>query len=187
MRFVNDDPPAMDERRSPREMRDMINEALHRRGAGGFIQGVEFTRRGNIAITPQDAITTTQILRHAHVVQEVLAPGRDPEEVVFEEDEVWERVVVGGIPREEVSYAFWDGVNEQRVQEEIERSHPELGGRIRMVRPLCRDEDVAKRDRISFVIAVEGRGHGIEGGAYLFGRRCWVAKYRARALCRAEV
>jgi hypothetical protein len=164
-------------------MRDEVNEVLRRRDAGVRVQGVEFTRRGNIAITPQGSGTTAQILRHAHVIQEALACGRDPEEVAFEEDDVWQRFVVGGIPAEEVRYMFVDGVNERRVWEEMEQSHPALGGRIRMVRPLCRDEDTAKRAQISFVIAIEGHVRGLEGGAYLFGRRCWVARYHIRGEC----
>jgi hypothetical protein len=98
MRFVNDDPPPMNERQSPREMRDAVNEVLQRRGAGVHIRGVEFTRQGNIAITPQDSDMTTRMLHHTHAIQEVLADGRYLEEVVFEEDKVGERFVVGGIP-----------------------------------------------------------------------------------------
>jgi hypothetical protein len=161
-------------------MHDKVNEVLWRRDAGVLVQGVEFTRRGNIAITLQGSGTTAQILRHAHIIQEAPAYGQNPEEVAFEEDDMWQHFVVGGIPTEEVRYTFMDGVNEHCVWEEMEQSHPALGGRIRMVRPLCRDEDATKWAQISFVIAIEGHVHGLEGGAYLFGRRCWVARYHMR-------
>jgi hypothetical protein len=82
-------------------MRDKVNEVL-RRDAGVLVQGVEFTCRGTIAITPQGSSTTAQILCHAHVIQEALACGQNPEEVAFEEDDVWQCFVVGGIPTEEV-------------------------------------------------------------------------------------
>jgi hypothetical protein len=142
--------------------------------------------RGNIAITPRDG-TMAQMLCHMHVIQEVLAHGQDPERVVFEEDGEWERFVVGGVPAEEVQFVFLDGVDEGRVREEIEQSHPALGGRIHLVRPLCRDEDVRKREQISFVIVIEGSGHSLKGGAYLFGRWCWVAKYHTHAQGAQEV
>ena len=181
MRFVNDDPPAVAERQSPRKMRDALNEVLQRREAGVGVQGVEYTRRGHIAITPQGLGTTAQLLRHAHVLQEALAFGREPEEVAFEEDDMWDRFVVGGIPTEEVQRIWDDGVDENRVQIEIEQSHPALGRRIRMIKPLCQDEDVAKQEQIAFVIAVEGNGHGGGREMYLFGRRCWVAEYHTHS------
>jgi hypothetical protein len=180
MRFIGPTRhPAENERMTSYDMRNAVNEALSH--AKIEIIGAEYTRAGNIALTPHPSCTTDQLLKHCDIIGPPIAHGcSTTDEIVFEHDRIWYNVVVGGIrlPRHRDNLAE---VEKELCTEILEWNR--TFGTIKWARLLCREEDLWKKDRGAFLISFEGREQYekvLRDGAFAFGEHCKASPYRFR-------
>jgi hypothetical protein len=175
----------------PWEMRDSINEGLHRQGMAARVCGAEYTKRGQIAITPGADTTISQVMEVVpRVLGEILRRGEggDIAKVAVETDTRWRRYVITGIPITAAVLARWQDKTKVEdlgmiVRKEIEKGYPSLSNKLRMVRTMKRDMEIMRgawSKSMAVLVAVEGDKEEMEKGAsmYLFGKGCRISTYR---------
>jgi hypothetical protein len=159
-------------------MRDQINEKLA--GTHIKVSGAQFTRAGNVAVTPLAPCTAMDMLRYTDVIGGCVAHRQRPSSLVVEADDPWPSVVVRGVQilrGEDV----WEV--EQALCEELGRWNPVLQTGVKEVRVMRKTEDTSKGGRGTMRIAfktVEGKEQALRGGICAFGERCWASQYRGR-------
>jgi hypothetical protein len=181
MRFIGGSRPAENERMTPHDLRDAVNKELSH--ARIHIIGAEYTRTGNIALTPHPPCTTDQLLKHSDIFGPSIAHGHSTDEIVFDHDRTWYNAVVEGIqlPRHETGLQLAEV--ERELFAEITEWNTSFGRQLKWARLLCRNDDLWKKDRGAFLISFEGREEYEEvlrDGVYAFGERCKATPYRAR-------
>jgi hypothetical protein len=175
MRFTGQHPKDS-ERMSSFDMRMAVNEALS--FARIQIIGAEFTRAGNIALTPHPPCTTNQLLTHRDIFGPAIAHDRD-EEIVFEHDRAWYNVVVGGIQVPDFRRNI--AVTEDLIWDELKEWNMTVRSGVKSTRLLCRPEDYWDKERASLLISFEtreGYERVLREGLYAFGEHCRAAPYR---------
>jgi hypothetical protein len=172
----------MPERRSrmdPRIMRDKVNRVLaHTRTRVG---GVQFTRAGNIVITPVAPSTVEELLQHTDAVKECLAHGQSSNTLVVETDAAWPSVVVKNV-RMPKGESVWD--IEEELCKELGEWNPCVRQGVKEVRVMCRLGEIRGKVRGSVRIAFasrEGRERAWAEGICAFGERCQMVRYRSGA------
>lgn len=178
MRFTSGH-PAADERMTPLDLKYAVNEELS--NARIQIIGAEYTRAGNIALTPCPPCTTDQLLNHCDTFGPAIAHGQSMDDIIFEHDRAWFNLVVGGIKLppvrrnvELVGGQLWD---------EIVEWNAALRSGVKWARFLCREDDLMEKERGSLLISFEtkeGYEKVLRDGVYAFGEYCKTAPYRPR-------
>jgi len=162
----------------PWTLRDRINEGLEHTSAR--VSAAQFTRVGNIAITPMVPCTAAEMLCHAAIIGRRVAHGQPIESLAMELDDPWPSVVVrlmqlpGGRDVWEV---------EQALCEELGKWNPRLRWGVREVRVMRRLSEAIRGGRSAVQIAfttAEGSEQVMREGICAFGERCRASGYRAR-------
>ena len=152
VRFT-DAAPDNNNRLDPTVMRDNINKKLI--NTNTKVSGAQFTKAGNVAITPLAPCTAADMLRHADIIGECVAHGRQHDSLIVESDDPWPSVVVRGvqIPR---GGNIWEV--EQALCEELGRWNPVLQAGVKEVRVMCDAAGVIKGGRGAVRIAFKPVG-----------------------------
>jgi hypothetical protein len=170
--------PKPNERRSPTDLRDSVNEAL----IDTHIQvvGVQFTRAGHIAITPRLPCTTDMLLQHSDIFGPCVAHKKPFDDLAFEHNRSWYSLVVSApMPRFRHTN---EEVEEEMVREMQEWNMTRLNG-IKGARILCRPEELWKKTRGSLLVsfeAFEEYQEAIREGIFIYGEQCKTAPYKSR-------
>jgi hypothetical protein len=193
IRFTKGKGPVLMDRTEPWDMRDMANDCLRRHGLAARVRGAEYTKQGQIVITPGADTTVSQLMEVTPVfLEEILRreEGGDRAEVAIESDTKWKWYVLTGIPVAAAILArLQAGTKAEElgatVRREIEEGYPRLQGKLRVVRTLQREASIMMSPwatGMAVLVAVEGDGEemGRGVGMHLFGKKCRVAAYRAR-------
>jgi hypothetical protein len=174
VRFMGEPPDACS-RLSPQSMRDRINGELA--STGIKVSGVQFTRAGNIAVTPMAPWSVTDLLPFATVIGSCVAHGQQMQTVVIETDDPWPSAVVRSVQIPQ-NRDIWEV--EQALCEELGEWNPVLRMGVKEVRVMCKPEDVRAKKRASVRIAFsawEGCEQALQQGICAFGEKLRADRY----------
>ena len=148
----------------PCVLRDTINDGLN--GMHARVSGAQYTRAGNIAVTPLAPCTVLELLGHAEQIGRCASHGMKGVALVVELDEPWPSIVARGVripPGEDV----W--VAEQTLCKELGAWNPVLGMGMKDVRVMHSSMDVhgQKRGSVRMAFAtMEGWEQALAKGLY---------------------
>ncbi|KAJ7739787.1 hypothetical protein DFH07DRAFT_965587 [Mycena maculata] len=177
-------PPTIDQRPSVTALAAVLGDATFERHCPGHIQGVNWTRNGNLVIHTHAPYTASQLAStHGKAVMEVVRRecGQFLGPAVLETDSPWVQVVVHDIPARPL-------VDSLRFEREDFWAALESTGNgateVKAIRVLCRNADLTSREKLSMRLTFSDAGAArrmLSSGAFFFGTHCRTSRYRPRS------
>ena len=149
---------------------------------GVQVSSVQFTRAGNIALTPHAPCTPNELLQYANMFQHRIAHDRPTSSLTFELDSTWHSVVVPNVP-----VTNFDRIERidppNAIQAELLRWNPKLCSNFKNIRLLCREDEIFEHEKVTVVASFSNRESvdtAIQDGINLYGELLWPQPFKPR-------
>ncbi|KAJ7731446.1 hypothetical protein DFH07DRAFT_968767 [Mycena maculata] len=177
-------PLIIDQRPSVTALAAVLRDATFEHHCPGHIQGVNWTRNGNLVIHTHAPYTASQLVStHGKAVMEVVRRecGQFLGPAVLETDSPWVQVVVHDIPAQPLVDSlkferedFWAAL----------KSTGNDATEVKAIHVLCRNADLTSREKLSMRLTFSDAGAArrmLSSGAFVFGTHCRTSRYRPRS------
>ncbi|KAJ6478115.1 hypothetical protein C8R47DRAFT_1139375 [Mycena vitilis] len=185
IRFDKGTQPVPVPRPSAATLYEVITDTLRPLFPKPVMNGVRWTRGGNLALHPAEALCTAKLLAsHSDTIWPAIRPllqipGTENRRCpAFDTDDKWHSVVFHGVPIPAPKIDAWKLFTRDRIEEWV--TSPSSQGTLRECSILCRPENIEKKTsvalRLSFSSAAEAE-QLVQKGGYMFGVACRVSHY----------
>ena len=175
VRFTAGTPDA-NTRLEPIALHDRINAAMA--GTGALASSAQFTRAGNIAVTPLAPCTVEELLRYEDRIKLCAAHGQPLPTLIVEPDSPWPSVVVHGV---RVPSGGDMRQMESALSRELREWNPVMRMGVKDVRIMCKPSETRRIERGAVRIAFasqEGCQQALKVGICAFGESLRAVQYR---------